>query len=72
MDFAAGVFYLSDASSPPMIPYPPPPLHTVYVYTVLYVYTVYCTYSHREKGVELTREKVRGATVHKAGSQLTT
>jgi hypothetical protein len=37
-----------------------PPLHTVYLDTV--------TYSHREGGGELTREKVPGATLHKAGS----
>ncbi len=42
-----------------------PPLHTVYVYTVY----MYCTYSHWEGGgvAELTREKVRGAIVYKAG-----
>jgi hypothetical protein len=56
-DFAAGV-YLSEAPSPPMTL--SPPLHNVYVYTVyLYLYT--------QGGGELTREKVRGATVHKAG-----
>jgi hypothetical protein len=36
------------------------------------VYTLY-TYSHREGGrggESLTREKVRGATVHKAGSKI--
>ncbi len=37
---------------------PPPPLHTVYVYTVYY--------SHTE-GESLISEKGRGATVHKAG-----
>ncbi len=33
-----------------------------------------CTYSHREgrEGVRKTREKVRGATVHKAGSKIPT
>jgi hypothetical protein len=36
-DFAAGV-YLSEAPSPTMIPYPPSPLHIVYVYTV-YLFT---------------------------------
>jgi hypothetical protein len=30
------------------------------------------TYSHRERGEELTREKVRGAIVHKAGSKIPT
>jgi len=43
----------------------PPPLHAVYVYTVL------DTYSQRERGREgggeLTREKVRGATLHTVG-----
>jgi hypothetical protein len=41
MDFAAGV-YLSEASFPPMTPYPPPPytLHTRLLYT----------YSQREEG----------------------
>jgi hypothetical protein len=28
------VFYLSEVPSPPMTPFPPPPLHTVYVFTV--------------------------------------
>ncbi len=38
--------FLYEAPSPPMsmTPYSPPPLHTVYVYTVRY------TYSHREGG----------------------
>jgi hypothetical protein len=39
--------------------------HLVRVYCILYAY------SHR-KGGELTREKVRGATVHKAGSKIPT
>jgi hypothetical protein len=30
------------------------------------------TYSHRERGEELTRGKVRGAIVHKAGSKIPT
>jgi hypothetical protein len=38
-----------------------PPPHTVYVYTV-YLFT-----QGRGGGRELTREKVRGAIVHKAG-----
>ena len=46
-DFAAGVF-LSETPSPPTRP---PPLHTLYVYTVI-----------GGKG-ELTREKVRGGKV---------
>jgi hypothetical protein len=44
----------------PRTPYPP-------LYTL---YTVQYTYSHREGGESLTREKVRGATVHKAGSKI--
>jgi hypothetical protein len=41
-----------------------PPLHTVY----LYVYTVdLLTQVRAGWGGELTREKVRGAIVHKAG-----
>jgi hypothetical protein len=65
-DFAA-VVYLSEAPSPPMAPYPSLPLHTVYVHTVLI---------HTGKGEEgrgggeLTREKVGGTTVHKAGSKI--
>ncbi len=42
-----------------------PPLTTVKVYTV------YDTYSHRDRG-EITREKVRRATVHKARSKIPT
>jgi hypothetical protein len=38
----------------------PPPLHTVNVYT----------YSHREGEESLTRENVRGATVHNSGSKI--
>ncbi len=44
-DFAAGV-YLAEAQNP--IPLPPPPLHTVYVYTP--VYTIQYTYSHSKGG----------------------
>jgi hypothetical protein len=56
------VFYLSEALSPPMTPNAPPPLHIVYVY-----YTLIHRREGREGGGELSREKVRGATVHKAG-----
>jgi hypothetical protein len=61
------VFYLSETPTPPMTPYSPPPLHTIYVYTV------YCTYTHRRgRGGEQTREKVRGAIVHKACRKIPT
>jgi hypothetical protein len=50
-----GEFYLSEAQNPI------PPLHSVYVYR----YKVYLLSQGR--GGELTREKVRGAIVHKAG-----
>ncbi len=43
----------------------PPPLYTLYT-CILYAY------SHREGGGEITRVKVRGATVHKAGSKIPT
>jgi hypothetical protein len=46
-----------------MTPYPLPTLNTVYVYAV-FLFTW--------KGGELTREKVRGATVHEAGSKIPT
>jgi hypothetical protein len=60
-DFAAGVNLLM-----PRTPYPSP-LHTVYVYTV-YLFTQ----GRREWGEFSTREKVCGATVHKAGSKIPT
>jgi hypothetical protein len=44
--------------------YTPPPHYTLYI-CAIFVCIPY-TYSHREGGGELTREKVRGATVHKA------
>jgi hypothetical protein len=53
------VFYLSEAPFPPMTPCSPSPLHTVYVYTI-YLFT-----QGRGGGRELTREKVRGATIYK-------
>ncbi len=59
-DFAAGI-YLSEAFSPPLTEYHPP-FHTVYVCTV-YLFT------QGGGGGELTRKKVRGAAVHKAGSK---
>jgi hypothetical protein len=56
---------MSVAPSPPVTPYPLP--YTLYP-CILY------TYSQRkgDGGESLTREKVRGATVHKAGSKVTT
>jgi hypothetical protein len=58
----AGV-YLSEAQNP----IPPSLLHTVHVY-------IYCTvliHTGKEGREEkLTREKVRGATVHKAESKI--
>jgi hypothetical protein len=54
------MFYLSEVLRP-ALSYDPPPTHCIRVYTIQY------TYSHREGGEELTREKVRGAIVHKAG-----
>ncbi len=67
-DFAVGV-YLSEAPSPPTISYtlPPPLTHCKRV-------RVYCILIHTGKGggKRRTREKVRGATVHKAGSKIPT
>jgi hypothetical protein len=48
-----------------MTPYPPP-LHTVYLYTV-YLFT-----HGKGEGGKLTRETVGGATVHKAGWKIPT
>ncbi len=59
-DFAAGV-YLSEAQNS----IPPPPLHIVYA-NALYLFT------QEGRGGELNREKVRGATVHTAGSKIPT
>jgi hypothetical protein len=55
------MFYLPEAPSPPMTPYSASP-YTLYT-------CIQYFYSHREvgEGGELTREKVRGAIVHKAG-----
>jgi hypothetical protein len=51
-------------------PYPPPPpLHTVYVYTVQYI--LIHTWNGGG-GESLTTEKGRGATVHKAGTKIPT
>jgi hypothetical protein len=59
-----GRCYLSEATSPPMTPFPPP-LHSVHVYTV---YLLFINTGKGEGGWGvLTREKVRGATVHKTG-----
>ncbi len=54
--------YLSQSPSPPMTPYPPPLTHCM---------PIYCILIHSGKGGgELTREKVRGATAHEAGSKI--
>ncbi len=54
------VFYLSEAPSLPMTPYSP--------LTRIHVENVYLfTQVRWGRGVELTREKVRGAIIHKAG-----
>jgi hypothetical protein len=67
-DFADGV-YLSEAPSPPLTPYPPPPspalTHGIHVYCLL-------IHTGNGRGESLTREKVRRATVHKAGSKIST
>jgi hypothetical protein len=52
-----------EAPSPPMTPYYPTPLsHCRRVYTTVYLFT-----QGKGEGGELTREKVRGAIVHKWG-----
>jgi hypothetical protein len=58
---------MSEATSPFMTPYAPPPPNTLYM-CILY------TYPHREGGGgrKLNKEKVRGAIVHKAGSKIPT
>ncbi len=67
-DFAVGA-NLSEAPSPPRTPYPPTLSHCIRVYRILI---------HTGKGGrgggggELTGEKVRGATVLKAGSKIPT
>jgi hypothetical protein len=53
-------FYLSEPPSPLMTTYSPP------------LYIQYRVLIQTGKGEELTREKVRGAIVHKAGSKITT
>jgi hypothetical protein len=51
----------------PRNPYhPPPPLHTVYVCAV------YLPTQGRGEGGELNQREVKGATVHKAGSKIST
>ncbi len=57
--------YLSEDISLHMTPYSPPP-HTVYVCT-LYSIGTYKHMDRGEEGVELTRERVIKAMLHKAG-----
>jgi hypothetical protein len=45
--------------------HPPPPTHCIRVHCII-------THTGKRGGGELTREKVRGATVHKAGSKIPT
>jgi hypothetical protein len=66
-----GVVSVSDPL-PSYDPILPPPLHTVYVYAVyLIIITIISisiiTQERGGDGGELTREKVGGVTVHKAG-----
>ncbi len=61
-DFAAGVC-LSEAQNP----IPLPLTNCVLVYCTVYLLT-----QGRGEGVRVTREKGRGATVHKAGSRIAT
>jgi hypothetical protein len=56
----------------PKTPYLPPPTYTLY--SVQHTVRVYIKLNHTGKGGggSGTREKVRGATVHKAGSKIPT
>jgi hypothetical protein len=54
------VFYLSRGPSPPMTPYAPPPLHTVYVYS-LYLFI---------QGRVGRANQREGAIVHIVGSKI--
>ncbi len=49
-----------------MTPYSPPPTHCIRVYSIL-IHT-----GKGGRGEEVTREKVRGAIVYKAGSKIPT
>ncbi len=60
------MFYLSVAPSLPMTPYSPL-THCIRVYSILVPVR-----TGKGGGGELTREKVRGTIVHKAGSNLPT
>jgi hypothetical protein len=57
---------MSEVPSPSDDTILPLPLHTVYVYTV-HVYLFTQGTGGEGEGGELTREKVRGTIVHKAG-----
>jgi hypothetical protein len=63
LKWLCGMCFSVWGSLPSSDPIPPP--------LTLYMCILY-TYSHRKGGRELTREKVRGATVYKAGSKILT
>jgi hypothetical protein len=59
-------FYLSEAPSPPMAPYSPSP-YTMYSIRVYSYSILIYTGKGGGRGIELTREKIIGAIVHKVG-----
>jgi hypothetical protein len=60
------MFCLSEAPSPPLTPYSPPP-YTLYTVRARTLYSILYLFTQGRGGGGLTRDKVRGATVHKAG-----